>query len=89
MQPRELLRETIGLGIDDEIAIALLMQRNILGAMFSDCRKTQLMKKLTQLLRIARRIFYKLKAVGSDRLSNRSFILVTPLNVKAYYFKAT
>jgi hypothetical protein len=62
------LREGGGLGVDDEVDLALAVQRHILGAVACHHRKAQPLEQRTQQLRIRRRIFDELEPVGARRV---------------------
>ena len=65
---RERLRKAVGLGIDDEVDVALPMQRHVLAAMAGDDRESQLFEQRAQQLGIGGRVFDELESVGAHRI---------------------
>ena len=65
---RELLAETLRLGIDHEIDVALPVQRDVLAAVARGDREAHLREQRPQLLRVRRRVFDELEAVGPHRV---------------------
>src|SRR5204862_7395067 len=57
-----------GLGVDDEIDIALPMQRDILALVPGDCGEAHLCEQAAQLFRVRGCIFDELEAVGTHRI---------------------
>jgi hypothetical protein len=62
----EFLAEAVGLGIDDEIDVALPMQSDILAAVFRGGRKTQPLEQGTQQLGIFGGVFDELETIGAE-----------------------
>ena len=57
-----------GLGIDDEIAVALLVQGDVLALVPGDLGKAHLGEQRAQQLDVGRGIFDELEAVGAHRV---------------------
>jgi hypothetical protein len=68
---REALRERIGLGIDDEVDLALAIQGHVLVAMARDGGKAHLFEQRAHRFRIRRRVFDEFETVGSHRVVPR------------------
>ena len=68
---RETLAEGIRLGVDDEIDVALRMQRDVLAAMPGDHRKPEPLEQAAQQLRVGRGVFDELESVGTHRICHR------------------
>jgi hypothetical protein len=66
VQAREALRERIRLGVDDEVDVALTIQRHVLVTMPRDRGEAHLFEQLAERLRIGRGVFDELEAVGAD-----------------------
>ena len=64
MHTRELLREAVVLGVDDEIDIALVVQSDVLGAMARNRRQTHALEQPPQLFGVGRGVFDELETVG-------------------------
>jgi hypothetical protein len=64
----EALREAAGLGIDDEVDVALPVQQHVFRAVLGDRRKAHLFEQSAERRRIRRRVFDELEAVGSERI---------------------
>ena len=62
---RELLAEGIRLGVDDEVDVALRMQRDVLAAVAGDHGEPQALEQAAQQLGIGSRVFDELEAVGA------------------------
>ena len=62
---REALAEAARLGVDDEVDVALPVQRDVLAAMPRDHREAQPLEQRAQQLRIGRGVFDELEAVGA------------------------
>ena len=62
---RETLAEAVRLRIDDEVDVALPMQRHVLAAMPRRDRKAEPLEQRAQQLRIRRRVFDELETVGA------------------------
>ncbi len=62
---REALRERIGLGVDDEVDVALSMQGHVLGSMARHYRKPEALEQRPQQLRLRRRVFDELEPIRS------------------------
>ena len=67
---RKSLAEGARLGIDDEIDVALRMQRDVLAAMLGDHRETEPLEQAAQQLGIGRGVFDELEAVGAHRIGD-------------------
>jgi len=65
---RELLPEARRLGVDDEVDVALAVQRDVLGAVAGDGREAHAIEQAPQQLRVRRRVFDELEAVGAHRV---------------------
>ena len=65
---RELLAEALRFRIDDEIDVALPVQRHVLAAVARDDRKPHARKQRPQLLRVRRRVLDEFEAVGAHRV---------------------
>ena len=65
MGARESLREAIVLGVDDEIDVALAVQRDILRAMTRYRRQSHGLKETAQVFGIGRGVLNEFKAVGA------------------------
>ena len=65
---RKLLAESRGLGIDDEIDVALAVQRHVLAAVARADGKSHAREQRSQELRVRRRVFHELEAVGAHRI---------------------
>ena len=68
MRAREFLRETIVLGIDDEIDVALVVQGDVLRAMPRNGRQAHALEQAPQGFRFRRGVFDELEAVGAHRV---------------------
>ena len=68
VQLREALAESVGLGIDDEIDVALLVQRDVLAAMAGHHREAHALEQRAQQDRIGRGVLDELEAVGAHRI---------------------
>jgi len=64
MHPGEGLRETVGLGIDDEIDVALAIERHVLGAVPGHGAKAQALEQLAQRLGVGRGVFDEFETIG-------------------------
>ena len=60
---REPLREGFGLGVDDEVDLALAVQRDVLGAVLRDRGETEPLEQRAQQLRVGRGVFDELESV--------------------------
>ena len=63
---REALAEAVRLGVDDEVDVALPVQRDVLAAMPRRHRKAQPLEQRAQQLRIGRGVLDELEPVGAD-----------------------
>ncbi len=68
MHARERLRETVGLGVDDEIDAALPIEEHVLRAVLRNGRESHLAEEAPERRRIGRRVFDELEAVGAERV---------------------
>ncbi len=68
MLAREALTEAVRLGVDDEIDIALPMQRDILAAVSGGGGKAQPLEQSTQQHGIFGGVFDELEPVGAERV---------------------
>jgi hypothetical protein len=64
----ECLGVAAGLGVDDEVDLALAVERHVLALMLRDRREAHFREQLPQQLRVRRRIFDELEAVGAHRV---------------------
>jgi hypothetical protein len=69
---RETLTEAVRLGIDDEVDIALPVQRDVLAAMPRRDREAEPLEQRAQQLRIRRGVLDELEAVGADGVFDRA-----------------
>ena len=76
---RELLAEGVRLGVDDEIDVALRMQRDVLAAMPGDHGKPQALEQAAQQLRVGRGVFDELEAVGAHGIGQGSTVEVAAI----------
>ena len=60
--------EAVGLGIDDEVDVALPVKRHIPGAVLGDRREAHGPEELMKLLRFGRGVLDELEAVGAHRV---------------------
>ncbi len=65
---REALAETARLGVDDEVDVALLVQRDVLAAVTRRDRKAHALEQRTQQLGVGRGVLDELEAVGTHRI---------------------
>ena len=63
---REALAEAVRLGVDDEVDVALPVQRDVLAAMPRRDREAEPLEQRAQQLRIRRGVFDELEPVGAD-----------------------
>ncbi len=70
MRAREALAEAVRLGVDDEVDVALPVQRHVLAAVPRDDRKAQPLEQRAQQLRIGRGVFDELEAVGAHGVAD-------------------
>jgi len=68
MLARELLRQAIRFGIDDEIDIALPVQRNRLRTVASNAAETHGFEQTAEVCRIRGRVLHELEPVGTQRV---------------------
>ncbi len=68
MKAREALREAVGLGVDDEIHVALAVQRDVLGTVPRHAHEAHALEQLAERLRIGRGVFDELEAIGAHRV---------------------
>jgi len=68
VRARELLAETRRLGIDDEVDVALAVQRDVLAAVARGDGKAHARKQRPEVLRVRGRVFHELEAVGAHRI---------------------
>jgi hypothetical protein len=64
----ELRTVTARFGVDDEVGVALAIERHVLGAMLADGAKTHLLEKAAQFLHVRRGVFDELETVCADRV---------------------
>ncbi len=57
--------ETVGLGIDDEVDVALAMERDVLALVPRHCGKAHAGEQVAQQLRVGRCIFDEFETVGA------------------------
>ena len=69
MIARELLREAVRLGVDQEIDVALAVQRHVLRAMARGGAKAHLLEQRAQRIGVGRRVFDEFEAVGAHRIA--------------------
>ena len=60
--------EAVGLGVDDEVDVALPVKRHIPGAVPGDRREAHGLEQFMKLLRFGRGVFDELEAVGAHRV---------------------
>jgi hypothetical protein len=65
---REFLAERIGLRVDDEVDVALGMQRDVLAAVTRGNREAEPLEETAQQLGIGRRVLDELEPVGAHRI---------------------
>ena len=65
MLGREALREGAGLRVDDEVDVALAIERDVLRAVFRDHAEAHDLEQAIQRLRIGMAELHELEAVGS------------------------
>ena len=63
---REVLAEAVRLGVDDEVDVALPVQRDVLAAMPRSHREAQPLEQRAQQLRVGRGVLDELETVGAD-----------------------
>src|SRR6266851_2191522 len=68
VQPREGLGEAPGLGVDDEIDVALAIEGHVFGAMPRRRDKAHALEQTAEFRRVGRGIFDELEAVGAHRI---------------------
>jgi hypothetical protein len=68
---RETLAKGLRLGVDDEIDVALRMQRHVLAAMPGDDWKAQSLEQAAQQCRVGCGVFDELESVGTHRICHR------------------
>ncbi len=73
MSARKPLRKAVVLRVDDEIDVALIVQRHVLGAMARDRRQSHALEQPAQQFRIGRRVLDELEAVGAHRIRDAEF----------------
>ena len=56
-----------GFGVDDEVGVALAIERHVLGAVLADGAEAHLLEEFAQGRSIGRGVFDELEAVGADR----------------------
>jgi len=66
VQTREALCERIGFGVDDEVDLALAIQRHVFVTMLRDSREAHLLEQFAERDGIRRGVFDELEAVGAD-----------------------
>ena len=70
--PREVLRKGARLGVDDEVHVALLVERDVLVPVARDALEAEALEERAERLRIGRRVLDELEAVGLDRVVPRA-----------------
>jgi len=65
---RERLRERIGLGVHDEVYVALPVEQDVLGAVPGDGGEAHFAEEPSERGRIRRRVLDELEAVGAERV---------------------
>ncbi len=65
---REALAETARLGVDDEVDVALLVQRDVLAAMARRDRESHALEQRTQQFGVGRGVFDEFETVGTHRI---------------------
>ncbi len=65
---REALAEAARLGVDDEVDVALPVQRDVLAAVARRDREAHPLEQRAQQLGIGRRVLDELEAVGTHRI---------------------
>ncbi len=68
MNARELLAESLGLGVDDEIDVTLPVQGDVLAAVPRGGRKSHASEQRPQPFRIRSRVLHELESVSSHRI---------------------
>src|SRR5207244_967948 len=68
---REVLRERARLGVEDEVDVALLVERDVLVPMARDALEAELLEQRAERLGIGRGVFDELEAVSLDRVVPR------------------
>ena len=68
VHPGEGLGEAVGLGIDDEIDIALAIEGDILGTMPGEGAEAEALEKRAELAYVGRRVFDEFESVGAHRV---------------------
>ena len=63
-----MVRAAAGLRIDDEVYVALLVQRDVLAAVTRDDRETHAFEQRAQQVRIGRGVLHELEAVRAHRV---------------------
>ena len=71
VRPGERLGEGLGFGVDDEVDLALAVQRHVLRAMARDHRKAEPLEQRAQQLRIRRGVLDELEAIGTHGVVRR------------------
>jgi hypothetical protein len=66
--PGILLGIGAGLGVDDEVAVLLLVQRDVLGLVPGDFGEAHFGEQVPQQLNVRRGIFHELEPVGAHRV---------------------
>ena len=60
--------EAVGLGIDDEVDVALPVERHVPGTVLGDRREAHGLEQVVELLRLGRGVLDELEAVGAHRV---------------------
>jgi hypothetical protein len=68
VQASKALRKTVGLGVDDEVDLALAVQRHGLVAVSGDRLEAHALEQRAHGRRVRRRVFDEFKAVGAHRV---------------------
>ncbi|MGF6551002.1 hypothetical protein QFZ96_006073 [Paraburkholderia youngii] len=83
MQAREALRERMLLRVDDEIDVALTIQRHVLVTMSRNGGETHPFEQFAERFRVRRRVFDEFEAVGADRIfPSRNLHCLSPIPCK-------
>src|SRR5258708_32634339 len=71
MAAREILRKRARLGVEDEIDVALLVERDVLVPMARNALEAEQLEQRAERPRVGRGVFDELEAVGLDRVVPR------------------
>jgi len=66
------MRKGLRLGVDDEVDLALTMQRDVLGTVARHCRESEPLEQRAQQLRIRSGVLDEFESVGSHRVVRQS-----------------